>query len=337
MGVMSQISLFCTLADLENIMLCCKGWSQCISYYDETKWRIWYNAIHHEMKSIESLDRTGTSNHFIVTQNCYDSFDSVYHFAKFSRFSSHLIDSNAVSNCCDVLLFDELIKINQHSQSVIHLFVDALHKKILFEFKEKLDDEESSKTSNGSGANPELLYINSYDTASDTDTEHKQDGDEEDESSEDVIVIDDNEYHSQHVDIILIRNNIKNIVQTYKYFLCCIQQNNYLKLLHLFENIILIESRPILRWFLFITDRSQCFGKNELKFCTKNNDKKVNIGDITVWSKYLENYILEIHSILALYKTNLSLHENNEKIIKYVNNHQQYLLKMCVDFDEVRA
>ena len=175
--VMSHISSFCTLSDLQNIMLCCKGWSHQISYSDEHKWRIWYNAMHYEIKSIESLDRTGTSNHFIVIQNCYDSFDSVYHFAKFSRFSPHLLPVSSSSskhitttNPVDQLLSDELLKINAHSQSVVTLYIDSLHKKILFEYKEKLDDEEASKTSTDSIANPELLYINSYDTASDTDT-----------------------------------------------------------------------------------------------------------------------------------------------------------------------
>ena len=56
----------------------------------------------------------------------------------------------------------------------------------------------------------------------------------------------------------------------------------------------------------------------------------------------MENYIREIHSIININKQSQLqyVHNNNNKsnkLIRYFNNHQQYLLQMCVDVDEIRA
>ena len=78
--VIYHICTFCNFQSLLNISFCCRIWNKYTSFLDETKWRLWYNAINYEMRNISSLDRTGKSNHFIITQNAYDSYDSVYHF-----------------------------------------------------------------------------------------------------------------------------------------------------------------------------------------------------------------------------------------------------------------
>ena len=335
--VIFHICSFLCLFDLENVSICCRIWNKYTSFLDETKWRLWYNCIQFEIKNISSLDRTGKSNHFIITQNAFDSYDSVYHFSKFSKFSKYLLQINNNDNYVkndkknDTLnLFESLFILNNNSKSMIKLFIDKLHKNIINEFRDKSKDDQNQEkeiSKSLSLANPELIYINnSYDTASDTETSI----DIIDDDNDDIIIIDDNEYNHNDKDIILIRNNIKNIVKIYKYLKFCIKKCDYLKLLYLFKNIILIESRPILRWFLFIMDRSQCFGQKELLL---NNDKNINIGDITCFLKYLENYIREIHSIININKQQTT----NGKLIKYFNNHQQYLLKMCVDIDEIRA
>lgn len=371
--VIYHICTFCNLQSLLNISITCSIWNKYSSYLDETKWRLWYNAINYEMKNIHSLDRTGKSNHFIITQNAFDSYDSVYHFAKFAKFSKYLIPSTKSKNSNSInynkqqrqnetntkyngSLFESLIKINKNNDndngsiSRIRLFIDKLHKNILYEYKDKSKDEEekenSKSTNNGSLslANPELIYINnSYDTASDTETSTTDYSDIElyqnnDDNDDDIIIIDDHEYNHNDKDIILIRNNMKNIVKFYKYLKYCINDKNYLKLLHLFKNIILIESRPILRYFLFILDRSQCFNDNKNKTNNDKNDKNnKNIGDVTVFLKCLENYIREIHSIINISKQSQIASISSHKLIRYFNSHQQYLLQMCVDVDEVRA
>ena len=193
---------------------------------------------------------------------------------KFAKFSKHLIPKNKNSknnqhnNKCKMindnkneLLCESVIKINDSNNvSMIRLFIDKLHRNIISEYKDKSKDEEekeNSKSQNGSLslANPELIYINnSYDTASDTETSITDYSDIEynnnyNDDDDDVIIIDDNQYNHNDKDIILIRNNMKNIVKLYKYLKFCINSNDYLKLLYLFINIILIESRPILRYF----------------------------------------------------------------------------------------
>jgi len=319
--------------------------------------RLWHNAIHTEMSNVSSLDRTGTSNHFIITQNAYSSFDSVYHFAKIARFSSNLLEfeenksnqhnaertenKDNMKNI-DNSLSESLNKLNVHSKAVINLFIARLHRNILSEYKDKTNEveekESSSKASNGSFsfANPELIYLSDHYTASDTETDRENEMEIVPQTLEadEFIVIDDNEYHHNDKDIILIRNNIKYIVQIYEYLLFCIKHNYYLKLLYLFQNIILVESRPILRWFLFIMDRSECFGK---KIEEKKMDQNIgDISDITVFLKNLESYIRSIHSIINFYKNSLN-RNGNDKLLRYLTNHQQYLLTLIVDVDETRA
>merc|ERR1712192_21842 len=108
-------------------------------------------------------------------------------------------------------------------------------------------------------------------------------------------------------------------------------ERDYVALQRLFENVILMESRPILRWFLFVVDRAGCFGE---RCIVQGKD----MGDITVFLKSLEQYVRAIHAVLNAEKVRLvEEEEEKEKRVKLLSRHQLYLLKMCVDVDEVRA
>eukprot|EP01084_Bolivina_argentea_P112656 200901_1 len=177
-------------------MLSCKSWNNCITFKDETKWRIWYNAINYEIKNIQSLDRTGKSNHFIITQNSYSSYDSVYHFAKFSQFAPYILqfknknnkniqnNKNNKNNNTQLQLYESLIKINRHSSDVIDLFIKQLYKNIFSE--ENNSKDESSLSS----ANPELIYLNNgYDTYTSYTTSEDECIDSTTNDNEDIIII----------------------------------------------------------------------------------------------------------------------------------------------------
>ena len=121
------------------------------------------------------------------------------------------------------------------------------------------------------------------------------------------------------LEISLIRDSIPSIVRWHEYVVNAVEHSKYLKLLRLFENVILMESRPILRWMLFYVDRSGCFGQKQMIL-----EDGENIGDVMQFMKCLQGYIQRILKGLLL--------QDN-----HVRAHKMYFQQMSVDVDEVRA
>merc|ERR1712013_94684 len=88
-----------------------------------------------------------------------------------------------------------------------------------------------------------------------------------------------------------VRLAITAMVRVFLLFEHLMAVKDYASLQRFFENVILMESRPILRWLLFVVDRSGCFGSRALVLGK-------DMGDVTVFCKALEQYLRAIHAVL---------------------------------------